>query len=110
MFNELYQLAQTLDRLGVRPPKRCPQMKSPAQGPGLVVCLDEKGNIASATTEKNMDSLWVLSESNHANFPVINLRVGHRITSEQVAELESCENDETKHKQVLAGIIRNTPI
>jgi hypothetical protein len=76
MLNEGFALYKSLERCGIQLVRRHPDIKEPGKRPGLVVCLDKTGRVASIEFRDAEDvrRLWTIRKGNHKSFPVLKLQ------------------------------------
>ena len=76
MLNEGYALYKSIERCGIRPTNRHPDIKEPGKKDGLVVGLNKKGEVARLEYRKaeEIADLWTTREGMHNSFPVLKLQ------------------------------------
>lgn len=76
MLNEGFELFKSLERCGIAPPKRHPDIKEPGKKDGLIVGLNKEGNVdrIEYRNKEDISKLWTMREGNHNSFPVLKLQ------------------------------------
>jgi len=78
MLNEGYTLFKSLERCGIVPPKRHPDIKKIGKKSGLIVGIDDKGKVANIEFRSaiEMSKLWKISDGIKNSFPCMTLSLG----------------------------------
>ncbi|MCL4539499.1 MAG: hypothetical protein M1378_07875 [Bacteroidetes bacterium] len=76
MLNEGYALCKSLQRCGIQPANRHPDIKEPGKKDGLVVGLNKKGEVARLEyrSAEEIANLWTVREGMHNSFPVLKIQ------------------------------------
>jgi len=75
MLNEGYALTQSMERCGIVPAQRFPDIKKLGKKKGLIVGINEEGKVASVEfrNAKDMSKLWKISDGLKNSFPGMTL-------------------------------------
>ncbi|MHB9012621.1 MAG: hypothetical protein ACYC49_10425 [Ignavibacteriaceae bacterium] len=78
MLNEGYTLYKSLERCGIVPPQRHPDIKKTGKKNGLIVGINHEGNVASIEFRSaiEMAKLWKISDGIKNSFPCMTLSLG----------------------------------
>lgn len=78
MLNEGYALYKSLERCGIVPPQRHPDIKKMGKKNGLIVGINDEGKVASVEFRNSieMSKLWTIRDGNKNSFPGMTLSLG----------------------------------
>lgn len=78
MLNEGFTLYKSLERCGISPPKRYPDIKKVGKKKGLIIGIDAQGKVTSIEfrNAEEMSKLWKISNGLKNSFPCMTLSLG----------------------------------
>lgn len=78
MLNEGYALYKSLERCGIVPPQRHPDIKKMGKKNGLIAGINDEGKVASVEFRNSieMSKLWTIRDGNKNSFPGMTLSLG----------------------------------